>query len=1622
MQKTDLNVSPYFDDYSKEKGFHRILFQPRTVQTRELNQMQAILQNQIESLSGHIFKEGGNVIGGEIGITQMENSLGMTLLTGTLSQIKTTFANKELYVQHQTSGAQVHVAQMADAEGDLPLTMVGNTVDGTNSGDNITFSSGDNVNLLRIDENGTAVRMGTAAINRIGTATIANCEKGIFFIRGFMVESLEQTAFVDRFNANVSARVGMTVTESIVTSAQDSTLLSNATGQPNHRAPGADRLKIELKLDSKPLEGSFDDFFESKRIELGRLINPKDNTTEYNELGHLLAKRQFETNGNYTVQAHSMDLREHLLDANNGGVYLPTDGGDESKFVSVIQPGISYVSGYRVENEEPVLLTINKARDTATLNNVVGGVQWDGYFQIKASKTAGQSTFKGSPVVNTGEAYSLYAGNTQIGSAVASAAIWENNILKLYMHRIVMNSGRKTSQVTKIRLVSGGTTKFEGDIAKQGYTTANGLTLMFPLPVQGVKAITDASYTMIKSYEFTANASGVGSVNAGSGLQFSPETSRYIVGYGRTSSGGLINNATLTLGGGVTGTTLTVNAGSNAANEVIRVVALVINNNPRVRTKTLMTRTDTMTFSNQSIRNLMKYDMVELVSVKNGSNRDVTSQFGWRTGQRTTHYLSSQIHTKNWKRINGTFRITYRYLSHSAEGDYFAPESYNNIPSRYIKPYRDDSGAVFDPMQCIDFRREYNLWTSPNTLVMPNSSFRSDIEYYLGRVDTIYLSKDGEFGVKNGVPGMNPVQPEVPDNAMPLFDLIIPPFTNDIDSIQINTHTYKRYRMEDIQKLEDRIENVEYYTTMSQLEASAENTQVIDATTGLNRFKNGIFADPFTDFRLLDPEDQEYSGSIDLSGEQDTGAFRPETIQNGVDMVWDGQTSNVENRDDMIGPRAVRTENSTRQPYATDWINVNPYEAFSWAGNLKLNPSRDFWWDTKWLKPRVVNKTVDQRGGLRAGVYYGSWQRMHTGFWGWRRRWNERIGWWQNSRWWHGRTEEKRTVTTVTETSSTSKSSSTKTLGTQVIPYMRKIRIRFSVSGMRPNTYVWPYFSNRMIQAYCQQDGRNRGATLRTDGNGALAGYFYVPNDNTMRFNTGKATFVLVDNKTNPNDPKKRTTFASANFESGGTLVTKQTTHTYTRYLGASKRTSIEYRRVDPVAQSFVVSKPGGEMIDGVEIFFRTKSRNIPVTLEIRGMENGLPTHEVLERKMLNPGSVKTSSNGLTPTYFKFDKPLYLESEKEYAIVIIANTVDYHVYYAQLGRKVIHTGYALAKQPNTGVMFTSANGSTWTAHQNRDLKFTIKRNVYTTGTYNVIFKAAEQPPTIPLDDNCFESVAGQSSVRIHIPGHALRTGDTIIVAGAVGDNNIATNSLNKTHTITSVNDRYVVVSTGQTANASGHFGGDQITGKYRYGISQLFVNVESVARPGTTINWKYRVLNHTSRTKSSWQRFTPKSNVALQALGSFYNTSDFEIAAECKTSRSNLIPQIDLHGFTALHNSFVISKTEQINNAVTQDIFFTNPSTSLKLFIGSTLPTGSNMRVYVKLLGGESGGESGTEPEWQELQPTSPIINSTIPVEQKYDLSVDQDNAFSGIKVKIALTGDRVNPPMINDMRGIALA
>ena len=76
VQKTDLNVAPYYDDFDKSKNYVKTLFRPGfAIQARELTQLQSALQNQISRFGEHVFKEGAVVIPGQVNVLGDYHSL-----------------------------------------------------------------------------------------------------------------------------------------------------------------------------------------------------------------------------------------------------------------------------------------------------------------------------------------------------------------------------------------------------------------------------------------------------------------------------------------------------------------------------------------------------------------------------------------------------------------------------------------------------------------------------------------------------------------------------------------------------------------------------------------------------------------------------------------------------------------------------------------------------------------------------------------------------------------------------------------------------------------------------------------------------------------------------------------------------------------------------------------------------------------------------------------------------------------------------------------------------------------------------------------------------------------------------------------------------------------------------------------------------------------------------------------------------------------------------------------------------------------------------------------------------------------------------------------------------------
>ena len=245
---TDFNLSPYFDDFTESKKFHRVLFRPAfAVQARELTQSQTILQNQVEKFGDHMFKQGSIVIPGGVAFDDKYYAVKLTSIASanTLAQFTT-----GTIITGGTSGVVAEIINTDALSGSDPDTLyVKYEKTGTNN-TSFVFSDGETITGTNSD----SVAL-SAVVNTTATGSAATVKQGVYYINGFFVQADAETLILDKYTNTPSYRIGYLVTESFVTSNDDATLNDNATGTSNVNAPGAHRFKIDLTLNTIVLEG-----------------------------------------------------------------------------------------------------------------------------------------------------------------------------------------------------------------------------------------------------------------------------------------------------------------------------------------------------------------------------------------------------------------------------------------------------------------------------------------------------------------------------------------------------------------------------------------------------------------------------------------------------------------------------------------------------------------------------------------------------------------------------------------------------------------------------------------------------------------------------------------------------------------------------------------------------------------------------------------------------------------------------------------------------------------------------------------------------------------------------------------------------------------------------------------------------------------------------------------------------------------------------------------------------------------------------------------------------------------------------------------------------------------------
>jgi len=1634
----------YRDFYNPEDSYHRVLFNSgRALQARELIESQTIIQEEIARFGRNIFKEGalvnpgGATVNNKLEYIRLDATsiIDPTLVGETLTNGTIEFKVIEALESTATDPATLYV-QYTDTSG------VTDTTKAPRVASLDTLTRPDTSTLTVIDDS-------SDPIPASGRSTKAYFAAGDFFVQGHFVYMEGGSSFIDKYSSLPTTDIGFLIQQSIITVNEDIDLYDNQGDVPDTTAPGADRYQIKLVPTTRDQVEVEENFVFIARVVEGVITREVSTFDAYNRINDLLAQRTKEESGNYVVEQFKAIFEEK--DATN----LNLD----------VTEGIAYVDGYRLEIGTTDI-NVPKARDLITKTNEPVPAAYGNYVYIDEALSEGFGRF-----ATFGHQRLKNSTGNYIGYCNVRGVQQDSVGTRLYIFNIRMDPippggvgyySFSDVDVMEDNIPGGGS---EIKLVDSVIHEASNNNLLFPLPrtSPSIDPIT-ANYTIQRYTRQTA-------VNQEISLS-GTEQSQWVI----CETDGPILSISPNSSGTYTGLT------SGQDYDIAYYVEL---SNVQPRTKQIATgvKTQTIPSADWQARPVFtgEVDGIALQSVKYRDDvntdwadaEDITHQFTLDGGQRDNFYDQIVVYVKSGYVIphggDSEIQVTYTYYDQQDDGVFFTASSYVDDTYESIPDHTTATGQVISMRDVLDFRpsRAFTyLGEFDVRAELPQNASAitiNSIQYYLPRIDILVANATdsrgdigfGELQVIQGESNVIPREPEIPTGSMALYKFRLNPYTFGTADLTSTFIPNKRFTMKDIGKLEQRIGDLYELTTLSLLESNTNSLTVLDAS-GNTRTKTGFIADNFSSFTFSDINNDNYRASIDPQG-----LLKPSFRENSVRLSYSTDNVNaVEKHGDLV-TLPYTDVNLVSQVLATDTMNVNPFAVLTQTGHMELSPSSDEWVETRTLPP-IMQTTVRRLENFDADLWINSSEG----------RGSNNIG---NSGLF---TTIPRDVSFRETTRSIQDFIGEQVADVEVIPFMRSRRIHFTAKGLRPNTKMFAYFGDKEVSSWVRQETTVSrfsddptefgsqyanetgypsvlgGATpLQTDANGELIGSFFLPNTPSINFRTGTQEFKLLD--VSLNDENEATVTTRSTYTSTGSIESVQRTVRSTRVVQPRAG------RQDPLAQTFFVDQienPNGLFLTKARIFMSTKDDNIPLQVQIRPVENGIPTTRIVPGavKFIDPVDIAIATDPETiedvqgsPTIVEFDEPIYLTSGEEYAIILLAESVGYNAYIAETYKNIIGSREdRVTRQPTLGSLFLSQNGFTWTPDQTKDLMFELDRADFDTSGDLVLDNASL--PKVTLQSNPIDTTQGSSIVKIYQEGHGFSHNDTVSISdvpNAIGG--VPSTDFEGTFLVSNPTwDGYnITVSTTATSSSNG--GGDDVTASQQVYYDEFVPQIQAVTPNATSITAKLF-----SPTVSSYGDFRSTNQFGyglpvglVNAKSVFlndYNTNTFpsvvassDNASGSETMKFNLSlstddskvsPVIDLQRVSTLALENVIDNNDAAQH-ITVPVVIDESSVGLKVIFAANRPSPSNFDVYVRVAVDEDAlaATDGTDDnnfisEWVQATIDKELPSDENPSTYRdYEYTIDTEQ-FTAFQVKIVMhSSNSSKSPVIRDLRVIAL-
>lgn len=1130
---TDLNVNPYFDDFSADKNFHRILFRPHmAVQARELTQLQTILQDQIEMFGDNILREGTIVTGGNFSEESKLSYVKLQDLSATGGSISVQ-SYVGMTAKGKSSGIEAYIVAGAfglETQAPNLNTIWVKYTKSSIAADGVTdvkvFYDGEEIEIYT--STGTLVNTAIAAKSAAtGFGYGVRCGEGIIYQKGHFIRFKDALTIISKYDTVPDGVVvGFQTNEAIIDSYADPTLLDNANSFNNYNAPGANRLQLVPELVVKTIaEGQADEhFFALQEYSNGKVVR-RNLDTVYSKIGDMLAKRTSEESGNYVVSGFTLDVEESLVDPNN--------------ITLVVSQGTAYVEGFRVNTVGDIRVETSKGDANSnfqTEQNQIVSTSYGNYVVVE--DMYGVFDFENIGEVQLYDALqtatsapAASAGN-QIGVArVRAVANHETGTYRLYLMNVNMNSGSTFQDVKSIANLNLGF----ANVVTAKFNDAGLARAIFATGRTNLKTYdyAETNYTYRTTFDFIVSSpTTIQMTVSGANEEFpygaGPLTTDQLkdIILIDTATGAPLNMTGASAILSADGRTLNVVLGVATAATNVTAYFNVVKNGILPLGKVIQNRTVTINTGTHANGITGPYslgmpDVYKLNSVMmNGV--DVTSYFTLNTNQRDAYYDLSYVTMRGLtiaagavltinvdvftKQNTGAFQQTFFTVDSYPVDDVSATLTFGNIRTQDIPVYTSETGAVFSLRDSIDFRPYADTtWVSGTAnpsdvaafnagnvyFTAPNSLLTTTYSYYLGRYDKLIIDQYGNFSVINGVSAENPVPPADHSKTMTLGTFYIPPYpalpsrvANKLgmprNGVRVQRHNNKRYTMQDIRAIDTRIVNLEYYTSLNALETKTKDLFILDAN-GLDRFKNGIYVDAFRDLSGADITNNQFAAGIDFSEQTIHPKFRTYVL----DLQVKSKTGLSDSGEALTLDYSEVV--SIDQPYATAFKSCTT-GLYNFSGQMFMFPEIDAAADVTRAPDVVLNidlstpfaEFTDALSQIiplqrETVVQKSGEQRIALTS-------AEKADLAAQGITGMNFKRVSSTKTEVTNFAAGDGDINTESIGDfvtdiEMSPWLRAREVKVFVTGLRPNTRFYPYFDRRSITEFCAPAKKNSSIT-----------------------------------------------------------------------------------------------------------------------------------------------------------------------------------------------------------------------------------------------------------------------------------------------------------------------------------------------------------------------------------------------------------------------------------------------------------------------------------------------------------------------------------------------------------------